>query len=502
MVMNRTQLLGMAGLLGLGLVLALLILFTKPTGSEEGEESHQPGTEHAGETTFPTGPQGGRLLEQPPFALEITLYETGVPPEFRVYPTYRGEPVVLEDVDLTLRLYRLGERVDTIRFRPSGPFLRGDREVEEPHSFTVAVEARYQGQPYTWQYDTFEGRVEMADETMQSTGIALETAGPALIRDYITLPGEVALNTDRVARVVPRVAGIVAEVRRNLGDRVRRGETLCVVESRELAEARSNYLTALAREELTRTTFTREQRLFEQKISAEQDYLAARQALTEAEITRKATGQQLRALGVLLPTAADEAANLTRYEVRAPFDGILVEKNISLGEAVSAEKEVFIVADLSSVWVEITVYPRDLSRVQVGQRALVQVPSTSLQAVGTLAYVGPLVGDATRTAKARLILPNTDGNWRPGLFVEVQVLESEAEVPLAVRAEALQTWRDGPAVFARYGDQFEVRPLVLGQRDSAYAEVRAGLLPGTRYATANSFVLKAELGKAGATHDH
>jgi len=140
--------------------------------------------------------------------------------------------------------------------------------------------------------------------------------------------------------------------------------------------------------------------------------------------------------------------------------------------------------------------------VKLGQKVKVRASALNAEARGTIAYVGALVGEQTRSAKARVTLGNPDQSWRPGLFVTVDVVQDESEVPVAVAAEAIQTYRDWQVVFLRSGEFFEVRPVELGRNDGTQVEVVKGLAAGDRYAASNSFVLKAELGKAGASHDH
>jgi len=156
--------------------------------------------------------------------------------------------------------------------------------------------------------------------------------------------------------------------------------------------------------------------------------------------------------------------------------------------------------------VEVAVNARDLGTVRTGQdvivRGLEETAEGETIATGRLSYVGSLVGKATRTARALVTLPNQDGRWRPGQFVEVEVVQSEVTVPMAVRREAIQTWREMPVVFAQFGDAFEVRPLTLGRSGKEYVEVLEGLFPGQRYAVEGAFLLRADLEKSGASHDH
>ena len=165
--------------------------------------------------------------------------------------------------------------------------------------------------------------------------------------------------------------------------------------------------------------------------------------------------------------------------MRAPFSGVVIEKNISVGETVNENEVIFVIADLSTVWVDATVYAKDLNLVKVDQKVTVTSDVLGAETQGVLTYVGPLVGGKTRSAKARVVIPNPDGIWRPGLYVNIKVVHEETAVPLAVRAEALQTFRDWDVVFVRVGNLFEARPLELGRRDGELVEVLGGLCPGT-----------------------
>jgi len=299
---------------------------------------------------------------------------------------------------------------------------------------------------------------------------------------------------------------VIVDVKVKEGDRVRRGELMAVLNSRELADAKSAHLAASHKVEFTRVTLEREESLWKKKISAEQDYLEAKRAFDEAELGQELAAQKLVVLGVpsgaLSSLASAPAENLARHEIRSPLDGTVIARHVTIGESVTAEDRIFDVADLSSVWVDITVYATDLAEVHEGQEATVQSSDLGRQVSGRVSYIGPVVGQDTRAATARIVLPNADGRWRPGLFVTVRLVREATTVPLAVSAAAIQTFRDWQVVFVRYGDWFEARPLTLGRGDGKWVEVLKGLSPGEQYAAVNSFAVKAEIGKLGATHDH
>jgi cobalt-zinc-cadmium efflux system membrane fusion protein len=213
-------------------------------------------------------------------------------------------------------------------------------------------------------------------------------------------------------------------VRKQEGDRVRKGELIAVVDSRELAEAKGAYLAATHHVEFTRVTLNREEMLWKKKISAEREYLDAKRAFDEAALAQKLAAQKLVVLGVpaaTLPSLVSAPAEtMARYEIRSPLDGVVLERDITVGEAVTAEQKIFTVADLSTIWVDVSVYAKDLGAVHEGQHAVVVSTDLATEVSGRVSYVGPLVGQETRTATARIVLPNPGARWRPGLFVTVR----------------------------------------------------------------------------------
>lgn len=341
-------------------------------------------------------------------------------------------------------------------------------------------------------------RVAMTNQQLKQNGVEVRTAGPARIASALQLIGEIRLNQDRTVHIVPRLSGMVESVAASAGDRVRKGQLLAVISSQALADQRSGLLAAQKRLALARTIFEREQKLWQEKISAEQDYLQAHNAMQEAEIAVRGAQQKLAALGA----GSSDGGHLTRYEIRSPIDGTVTEKRIAIGESLKDDANIFVVADLSTVWAEMTVYAKDLNTVRVGQKATVKASAFEFSSSATLSYVGALVGEQTRTANARVVLPNPQGVWRPGLPVNIDLVAGEIDVPVAVSVEAVQTVNQQATVFGRHGDSFEARPLELGRSDGKFTEVVKGLNAGEQYAAKNSFLIKAELGKSSASHDH
>lgn len=344
-----------------------------------------------------------------------------------------------------------------------------------------------------------EEKVALTDEQVKAAGIVIKESGAAVIRTTLQLPGEIRFNEDRTAHIVPRAAGVVESVSANLGQKVSRGQVLAVISSSAVSEVRSELQAATKRRELAQTTYERENTLWQQKISPEQDVLQARQALREAEIAVANATQKLRTLGASAGSGA-----LGRVELRAPFDAMVVEKHIAIGEAVREDANVFTLSDLSTVWAEMSVGASDLSKVRVGERVRVKADAADVVADGKIAFVGSLIGAQTRTAPARVELSNPQGAWRPGLFVTVEVLtnDNDKASAITVDANALQTVEDKTSVFTKVEGGFVAKAVRVGRTDGQRVEILDGLKAGESYAADGSFVVKSEQGKSSATHAH
>jgi cobalt-zinc-cadmium efflux system membrane fusion protein len=339
-----------------------------------------------------------------------------------------------------------------------------------------------------------EGQLHLSIAQIESAGIQLAAAGPRELGTAISFPGEIRFDEDRTAHVVPRVPGVVEAVHAELGQAVKRGQVLAVIASQQISDLRSEQQAAQRRLELARLTFQREQQLWQERISAEQDYLQARQALQEAEIALANARQKVAAVG---PAGAGN-----RYELRAPFDAVVVEKHLTVGEVVDETSNAFTLSDLSRVWATFAVAPRDLGKVVTGREVTVSAPDLGAQVLGKVNYVGSLLGEQNRAAIVRATLANPNGAWRPGLFVNVAVSVDRFDAAVAVPESALQTWEAQTVVFARTEEGFEARPVKTGRRDAGQVEITSGLAAGTQVAAAGSFVLKSELGKGSAEHSH
>jgi cobalt-zinc-cadmium efflux system membrane fusion protein len=347
---------------------------------------------------------------------------------------------------------------------------------------------------------------EIDEARAEEHGIKLAPAESGTLQSGLTLPGEVALNANRVVHVVPRLTGVATQVLKNLGDTVTKGEIVAVIDSRELADVKSEYLAAIERRSLAQSRYSREKELFDKKISPAEDYLSARQALAEEEINIRSGEQKLQALGLTPDAIAGvrerRDKTLTDYTLVSPIDGTIIEKHLNTGEFVDEQADAFVIADMSQVWVSVVVYAADLRNIHDGQQVIVRSEDLALEATGEVAYIGALVGEQTRTAKATVELPNPEGLWRPGLFVSVAMTQEEFSVSVAVPSDAVQTLKNESVVFVREGDALEARPVKTGRSDGKHVEILDGLKPGEMFVSENSFLVKADIEKAGAAHEH
>lgn len=342
-----------------------------------------------------------------------------------------------------------------------------------------------------------EGKLELSAEQISAAGIELAVAAPRTMSTSVTFPGEIRFDEDRTTHVVPRVGGIVEEVKVDLGQAVKKGQVLAVIASQQISDQRSELNAAQRRLELARLTMQREKKLWEDKISAEQDYLLARQAYQEAEISFANGRQKLSAIGASLKPSAGN-----RYELIAPFDSVVIEKHLAIGEVVNESSTAFTLSDLSRVWATFGVAPKDLNKVVVGRAVTVSAPDLNAHVEGRISYVGSLLGEQTRAAAVRVVLANPEGAWRPGLFVSVDVTADKASAAVSLPESAIQSIEDQTSVFVRNAEGFELRPVKVGRRDGGYVEIVQGLAVGTQVAAAGSFILKSELGKGSAEHSH
>lgn len=364
-----------------------------------------------------------------------------------------------------------------------------------PQAFAQSAPAKPDGKPAV---------IAMDDERIKLAEIELREAGPASIARRLIVPGTIVPDGGRVAHVSVKLSGTVAELRKNIGDDVAKDEVLAVLESREVADAKSEYLAARLSNELQQDLTARDKSLWEGRAVPEQQYIKSRNAAAQTVMRFGIARQKLMALGVMdaeiaaLPQAPD--GTLRSQNVRAPISGRVAERKVEPGTAVgrdNLETELFVIVDLSQVWVELSVSPTDLPLVKEGQPVDISLRGIAEAGAGKIMFVSPLLDKETRAARVVASAPNADGRWRPGSFVTAGIAVERRDVPVAVPFTAVQTVDGRKAVFVRTSDGFEKRDVALGRRDGALVEIATGLSAGETVATTNTFSLKAELSKPG-----
>lgn len=376
--------------------------------------------------------------------------------------------------------------------------------------------------------DEHTDEVVITPQAIRSNGIKISTAKPRKLTATIVAPGRVAYNAEKVAHVGSAVTGRVAELKVRVGDVVQAGDTLLIIDSPELGEAQSDFLQkrtavdiAKPAVDLARSSFERAQQLYDKdqgialtevqkrqgEFQAAQGNLqSATAALTAAENRLHLLGMKQDAMSSLAQTGEIDPT----YIVRAPIGGRVIEREATLGELVGPDKErLMMLANLNPIWVSADIAETNISQVSVGSKVQITVPAIAVEAFeGVVSYVAPELDPSTRTARIRVEVPNDGIRLLPGMFATATIAiggSATEEDAIAVPEEAIQTVEGEPSVFVPVPNEantFAKRAVAVGQPIGGFVPVYAGLKDGERYVASGSFVLKAELGKAGASHGH
>lgn len=350
-----------------------------------------------------------------------------------------------------------------------------------------------------------EGLIKLTAEQIETAGIDMAPVMSGKLVKEVAVPGRIAINANAQAKIVPKLSGTAARIEKQLGEHVKQGDLLAAIESREMADAKAEYLASWRAEELAQSIYEREERLWNQKVTAEQDYLTAKNGHQAAKIKLDLAHQKLHTIGLsddeikALPKVADEA-QYRLYEIRSPIAGSVTARDIVLGQTVGTDREIFTIADISKVWVELAIPPGDLAFAREGQD--VRVEAGPQKGTGRIIALSPLIDPETRSAKAIAELDNTGSVWRLGDYINARLMSAGQEANIVVPNAAIQTIEGKKVVFVSEGGGFRARPITTGREDSVNVEVLSGLEFGETIATSNTFTLKAELGKSEAEHEH
>jgi cobalt-zinc-cadmium efflux system membrane fusion protein len=349
--------------------------------------------------------------------------------------------------------------------------------------------------------------IKLSDDQIKRFDFQSITLNKSHFQHRITFPGQIALNENTITHVVPSVPGIVKEVFKGLGETVKPGETLATLQSREMAEAKSFYISAHKNLELQKDLFEREEKLWKKKIQAEVQLIQARNSYENAKINLDQAKQKLLALGVTeeqiqkLPT---EKSALNIYTIDSPVDGKIIERHITLGELISNDKQVFVIANLDTVWINLAIPAEELPKIKKGQKADVFAHQGNLVCSGLIMYVSPVINEESRTGRAVIQIDNPQHALHPGDFIKAQVVADENSALLSLPNSAIQRIDGKNAVFVKVnGNSFEIKFIeTKGSGNSEFVEIIDGLNEGDEVVIKNSFLLKAELGKSEAEHSH
>lgn len=394
------------------LALALLMVFSivllfKRNGSEVNNQ----------------GSHGGKMLVDGNIAAEILIVENDKQAHFRVYLYKDKKPLHPKAANLVVILKRFDDEINTIKFAPTDDYLQSQDEIRKPHSFAVTVNLKLDNKNRTWKYQNIEGRITLSPEVIKASGIKTTVAAPGIIEKKLSVIGKISPNGDALSSIYPRFAGVVKEMKKNLGDNVEKGEVIAVVESNE---------------------------------------------------------------------------SLRSYPITSPITGTIVQKNVIVGEMIKEDKAIYQVADLSTVWADLTLYRKEASLIKKGMQTVVSGDNGKPKESGIIDYISPLGIEDSQTIIARTVLTNKNQEWIPGMYVNATITYLSKKVPVVAEVSALQRWHDWVIVFVKRGNTFEATPIKIGEQNHRKTEIISGLKSGQSYVIANSFLLKAELGKSEA----
>lgn len=371
------------------------------------------------------GPNKGRMLRDGDFAIELAIFEDGMPPEFRIFATKGGNALPAKDIAVNVKLLRLGDVVDDIHFYAEKNYLRGDMEIVEPHSFQVQLTADYAGKTYQWSYDNFEGRVAIAKKIADAMEIKTETVASQKFHETLKVFGRLTIAPNAVRHISARFPGEIKQLGAVLGQQVKKGQLLMSIESNE---------------------------------------------------------------------------SLQTYEVYAPINGVITSQHVGNGEQ-TGQRRLLTISDTSKLMAELSVFPMDQPKVKLGS-------SVDISVLGSEKFITTTLFDSlfdVNNEQAKLFraeVDNTEGLLAAGQFVAAEILLDSYQVPMAVKATGLQSFRDFTVVYAKVDDQYEVRMLDLGRKVGPWVEVLGGISAGAEYVAKNSYIIKADIDKSGASHDH
>lgn len=399
-------------------------LLTFPLFADASMNDHHD-DEHQEEGHTDEGVHGGKRLVNDDIEIEITMFESGIPAEMRIYAYKNDHLLAPTEYQLSVTLNRLGGEQNILTFSPERDYNVSNQSIAEPHSYDVTIKARINDKTIEWQYDSHEGRTEISDRLLTLSGVKTELAQAQTLIKTDTLFGVISPIQDQVFQLHAPYSSLVEKVLVQTGDTVKKGQKLITLRNTE---------------------------------------------------------------------------TLQTYSLKSPSHGEVTARFVNQGDRAD-QNSLLEISNLSQVWVDLSAFPENIENLKIGQNVAVYDMHNHERSLEKISYVAPQMTGG-HIARARATISNAEGHWRPGMHIKADVEISNRLVPLAVKETALQNFRGMPVVFARYDNTFEVRMIEVGERNDEWVEVLNGLKLNTEYVTENSFLLKADVLKEGASHDH
>ena len=349
-----------------------------------------------------------------------------------------------------------------------------------------------------------EEQLKLSAEEIAAAGIRTEELAEQEISEQLVLTATIRPNQDRIAHVAPRVPGRIVKAHVNLGEAVKAGQTLAVLDSLEVGEAHSAWLQARTAQALAKADFERAEMLHTDQIIARKDHLRSHAEYEKSKAALAAAADRLRMLGVS-PSPSSDGKAVSAFPLTTPFAGTVIEKHAILGELAQPDKALYTVADLSKLWIEANLFEKDLGRVRAGADAVVTVAAYPGEAfLGRLTYIAAVVDKETRTVQARVEVANPDGRLKPEMFATAAVRTGGRGKGLLLPEEAVVLMQGQPTAFVEEHGGFEPRSVELGEKLHGRVVVKAGLAAGDKVVTAGTYALKARIMKSqlGEGHAH
>lgn len=352
------------------------------------------------------------------------------------------------------------------------------------------------------QAEASQGKAELTltNEEIQAAGIKTAPLQEQEVREQIAVTATIGANQDRFASIAPRVSGKVAKVLVSQGDRVKRGQTLALIDSVEAGDAQSVYAQASTEYALANTAVQRAEKLFADQIIPQKDYLRARADADKAKAVLRAASERRHALGV--GNHPQQQGEPSVFPVQAPFEGTVVEKKAVLGELAQPDKPLFAVADMSNVWIETDLFEKDLAKVKVGVSASITVVAYPDQVFeGKVTYISSVMDKETRTIKARVNVANPDGKLKLGMFANAQIGTAGVAKALLLPEDAVVLVQGQPTAFIQDGHGFSARAVELGDKLRGQVVLKGGIRPGEAVVVHGTYALKAKMLKSQISAD-